>query len=256
MNIFSIAGSLWRHKWATIPVIVLTVLAMGYVLVGRSSTYSSKAYVLLENAPAVTQTVNKDGALPTGYNPLASLQNLVQVADVLSQMVTAPAEETKLVNEGAAPGYEVSSDNSLETPPVVDIVGVGNSPQQAINSAQLVATDIEAQLYSLQTSQNVSKTFLITSVEYVKPTFAAKSASSHLRSAIVVLVAGLLVLLVAISVSQSIEERRGTRKRQSQPLSSGDASAVDEEPKPQAESSSVVDARQASNGSLAEVPPA
>jgi uncharacterized protein involved in exopolysaccharide biosynthesis len=254
MNIFSIAGSLWRHKWATIPVIVLTVIAMGYVVVGRPSTYASKANVLLENAPLVTQTVNKNGTLPTGYNPLASLENLVQVADVLSQVAAAPAEEAKLVNEGAAPGYSVSPDNSLETPPILDIVGVGNSPQQAINSTQLVATDIQQQLLQLQEAQGVNKTFLITSIEYVKPTSAAKSASSHLRSAIVVLVAGLLVLLVAISVSQSIEERRRTPKRKP----GGDGPVAEGGREPQAGSSSAADGRPVPaelNGSLAEVPP-
>ena len=156
MNIFSIARSIWRHKWAAIPVIVLTVIAMAYVSVGKPVSYSAKAYMLLENAPLVTQTVNKDGGPPVGYNPVASLENLTQVGDVLSQMVTTPAEKAKIESKGAGAGYLVAPDNSLETPPILDITGVGSSPQQAIRSTQLISNEIQLQLYQLQVSQNVN----------------------------------------------------------------------------------------------------
>jgi hypothetical protein len=212
MNIFSIVRSIWRHKWAAIPVIVLTVIAMAYVSVGKPVSYSAKAYMLLENAPLVTQTVNKDGGPPVGYNPVASLENLTQVGDVLSQMVTTPAEEAKIEKKGAGAGYLVVPDNSLETPPILDITGVGSSPQQAIRSTQLISTEIQLQLYQLQVSQNVNKPYLIQSVEYVKPTTAAKSAT-RLQPAIVVLVVGLIVLLVAVSASQSIQLRRMLKRR-------------------------------------------
>jgi uncharacterized protein involved in exopolysaccharide biosynthesis len=226
MNIFSIVGSIWRHKWAAIPVIVLTAIAMAYVSVGKPPSYSAKAYMLLENSPVVAEpTVNKDGGPPVGYNPVASLQNLTQVGDVLSQMVTTPAEEAKLTKKGAAPGYLVTPDNSLETPPILDITGVGSTPRQAISSTTLIANEIQVQLYQLQVSQNVNKPYLITSVEYVKPTIAAK-ASSSLQPAIVVLVAGLIVLLVAVSMSQSIQERR-TLKRKSRLSSSSHASVAE-----------------------------
>jgi uncharacterized protein involved in exopolysaccharide biosynthesis len=236
MNIFSIAGSIWRHKWAAIPVIVLTVIAMAYVSVGKPPSYSAKAYMLLENSPVVAEpAVNKDGGPPVGYNPVASLENLTQVGDVLSQMVSTPAEEAKLTRKGAAPGYLVTPDNSLETPPILDIKGVGSTPRQAIISTTLIASEIQVQLYQLQVTQNVNKPYLITSVEYVKPTTAAKAASS-LQPAIVVLVAGLIVLLVAVSMSQSIQERR-TQKRKSRLPSSGDGSVAEGS----AESSSATD---------------
>jgi len=225
MNIFSIARSIWRHKWAAIPVIVLTAIAMAYVSMGKAPTYSAKAFILLENAPVVAQpTVNKDGGPPVGYNPVASLENLTQVGVVLSQVVTTPTEEAKLAKEGVAPGYLVTPDNSLETPPIVDITGVGSSPKQAISSAQLISNEIQQQLYQLQVTQGVNKPYLITSIEYAKPTTATKSASK-VQPAIVVLVAGLFVLLVTVSTSQSIQERRALR-RSSALRAAGDAAAA------------------------------
>src|ERR1700745_3289806 len=114
MDLFAIAGSLWRHKWATIPVIILTAIVMIYVAAGRPATYAPKAYVLLESPPAVgaISTSPKDAPVNSN-NPLASLNNLVQVADVLCQVVTSPAETQKLEQEGASPGYQVAPDSSL-----------------------------------------------------------------------------------------------------------------------------------------------
>lgn len=224
MNLFAIAGSFRRHKWAVIPVIILTVIAIIYVVAARPSTYASNASLLLENPPAAPSIgqIDQDPKLAqvNANNPLASLQNLVQVADVLSQFETSPAETQKLEQEGASPGYQVTPDSSLETPPVIDITGVGANPQAAIQSAQMVAEDIEQELYHLQVEQHVNKSYLITSIEYVKPTTATSSSSSKLRSAAVVLVIGLILLLVTVSMSQSHEERRrATKPQQERPSS-------------------------------------
>ena len=223
MNVFAIVGSFRRHKWAAAPVIILTVIAMIYVIAVRPSTYVSNADVLLENPPAAPSIgqINVDPKLAkvNANNPLASLQNLVQVADVLSQMATSPAETSKLEQDGVNPGYQVSPDSSLETPPIIDITGVGATPQAAIQSAQVVASDIQQQLYQLQVEQHVNRAYLVTSVEYVKPTTAMSSSSSKLRSAVAVLAIGLILLLIAVSVSQSVEERKRSSKAPSQPQS-------------------------------------
>jgi hypothetical protein len=215
MNLYAIAGSFRRHKLATIPVIVLTLIAMFYIVAVRPATFASSADVLLENPPNAPSTgqidVNPKLAQVNANNPLASLGNLVQVADVLSQVETSPADTVKLEREGVSPGFEVVPDSSLETPPVIDITGVGTTPQAAIQSTQLVATDIQQQLYQLQVEQHANKAYLITSVEYVRPTIATSSSSSKLRSAVEVLVIGLILLLVTVTVSQSISEKRRIR---------------------------------------------
>jgi uncharacterized protein involved in exopolysaccharide biosynthesis len=47
MDFFSIFGTLWRHKWVSIPLVLLTLLGMGYVLALRPPTYQAKADILL-----------------------------------------------------------------------------------------------------------------------------------------------------------------------------------------------------------------
>ena len=209
MNLFAIAGSFRRHKWATIPVIVLTAIAVMYIIALKPPTYAAKAYVLLENPPNVGQ-IHVDPKLPpiNSNNPLASLENLAQVADVLSEVVTSPAETQQLEQEGASQGYQLTPDSSLGTPPAIDITGAGSSPQAAIQSAQLVANAVMQELNQLQVAQHVNKMYMITSIEYVKPTKATASSKSKIRSAVIVLAIGLIVLLVTVSVSQSAQQRR------------------------------------------------
>ena len=227
MDLFAIARSFRRHKWATLPVIILTAIAVIYVVAAKPTTYASNADVLLENPPAAPSIgqidVDPKVAKVNANNPLASLQNLVQVADVLSQMEASPAETKKLEQEGASPGYQVAPDSSLETPPVIDITGVGANSQEAIRSAQVIAGDIQQELYQLQVEQHVNKSYLITSVRCSKPTTVTSSSSSKIRSTVVVLVLGLILLLVTVSVSQSIEARRKASKTQRERSSSAES---------------------------------
>jgi uncharacterized protein involved in exopolysaccharide biosynthesis len=214
MNLFAIAGSFRRYKWSTIPVVLLTVFGLIYILAVQPPSYASKAFVLLENPPNVGQ-VHLSTPVDSN-NPLASLENLVQVADVLSQIVTSPAETQELEQKGASAGYLVAPDSSLETPPAIDITGVGPTPQAAITSAQLVADAVKQELNQLQAAQHVNKTYLITSIEYVTPTSATSSSKSKIRSAAVVLAIGVILLLVAVSVAQSAQERRKRAKPESE----------------------------------------
>ncbi len=218
MNLFAIVGTLWQHKRVMIPVILLTIFGMLYIVAVQNPTYQAKASVLLTNPPTppTSAQIAADPSLAgvNTYNPLASLGNLVLVADVLIEVVTSPVAKQALVQAGANPGYQVASDVSLETPPAIDITGVGSNAQSAVQSAQLVADAISRDLTQIQVNQHVNSKYMISSVEYLKPTSATTSSSGKLRTMIVVVAIGFILLLVAVSVSQAFEERKNGRQRQ------------------------------------------
>ena len=218
MNLFTIAGSLWRHKWAALPVILLTAAAMIYTVALKPAAYQATAFVLLESPPQgpTIGQIELDPKLARidANNALASVGNLTQVADVLAQMAGSPVSTALLRQEGAIAGYSVAPDSSVDTPPVIDVVGVGPTPAKAIRSTQLVVNDIQQELYHLQAEQRINKSYFIPSIEYVRPTTATSSSSSKVRSAAVIAIIGLLLLLVVVSVAQSVEERRGQARHQ------------------------------------------
>jgi uncharacterized membrane protein len=216
MDLFSIFGTLWRHKWVSIPVVLLTLAGMAYVLALRPPTYEAKADILLTNPPAAPTAfqISQDPSLAKMNNPLANLGSLTYVAEVLINTVTAPAAQAGLLQEGVK-AYQVILDNASQSnvPPAIDVVATRRKPQAAMRSAQLVATAISSELVQLQASQNVQNKDMITAVEYVTPSSAAKSTGTVETTAGVAAI-GLILLLVAVSIAQGRAEQKNRRARQ------------------------------------------
>jgi hypothetical protein len=219
MDFFSIGGTLWRHKWVSIPVIFLTVLGVVYVMVIQTATFQADAKVLLTNPPAPPTAVEiaQDPALAKTNNPFANLGNLTYVADVLIDEVSAAADRDALTKAGAG-GYTVALDDADQTsiPPAIDITGTGVNAQAAIRSVQLVTSDLVRDLGKMQLAQNVRSKYMINAVEYVTPTAATQVSAERLRVAAGVVAIGLIALLLAVSMAQGREEsnrrsRRGSR---------------------------------------------
>jgi hypothetical protein len=216
MDLFSIGGTLWRHKLAAIPVVLLTLLGMGYVLALKPATYEANADILLTNPPAAPTAfqISQNPGLAKMNNPLASLSSLTYVAEVLINSVTAQTAKDELKQAGAS-GYQVVLDNATQSnvPPAIDVDATGRKPQAAMRSAQLVATAISSELVRLQASQHVQRKYMITAIEYVTPSSATKS-SGDLETAAGVAAIGLILLLVAVSLAQGLQEQKNRRLRQ------------------------------------------
>jgi capsular polysaccharide biosynthesis protein len=212
MDLISVAQSLWRHKLVTIPVIVLTALMAFYVVKIKPPVYQSSASILLANPPTgaapsqVTTNPRLKNANP--YNTFVSYGNLAIVADTVIQLVTAPTGQQALSQSGVDPRYQMELSSAFGNPPIINITGVGSSPQVAIRSASLLAEAVKANLYNLQVKQGVDSFYMITTVEIVKPTQALRSSSGKLRSLIAVLGVGLILLFVAVSVTDAVDKRR------------------------------------------------
>jgi hypothetical protein len=216
VDFFSIGGTLWRHKWVSIPLVLLTLLGMAYVLALKPPTYAAKADILLTDPPAAPTEfqISQDPSLAKMYNPLANLTSLTYVAEVLINTVTAPAAKAELTQAGAS-GYQVVLDNASQSnvPPAIDVAATGRKPRTAMRSAQLVAAAISSELVQLQASQHVQGKYMITAVEYVTPSSATKS-SGNLETAAGVAAIGLILLLVTVSIAQGHAEQKNSRSRQ------------------------------------------
>ena len=215
MDLFSIFGTLWRHKWVAIPVVLLTLLGMAYVLALRPPTYEANADILLTNPPVgpTDFQISQDPSLAQMYNPLSGLGSLTYVAEVLINTVTAPAAKAELVQEGVS-GYQVVLDNGSQSqvPPAIDVTGTGRSARVATESAQLTAVAIASELVQLQANQDVQSKYMITAVEYVTPSSATKS-TGNLETAAGVAAIGLILLLVTVSMAQGRAEQKNSRSR-------------------------------------------
>lgn len=221
MDLFTLVGTIWRHRIATIPVILITIVGMAYVMVLKPPTYKASAEILLANPPnpPTAAQIAADPALGkiNWNNPYLGYGNLVLVADVVIDLVNSAAVQNVLVQQGADPNYTVALDNAFENPPIIQASGTGSSSAAAIKSAQLVAGEVIQSLYQIQAEQQVNSHYMIKGSEFVKPMVATSSSSGKLRSLVAFTALGLILLLIAVSISQSLENRKLTRKSRSRP---------------------------------------
>jgi capsular polysaccharide biosynthesis protein len=212
MDLLSIVNSLWRHKIIAIPVIIFTAMAAFYIVKLKPPVYQVSASVLLANppGPATQAQIAQNPELKNinPYNAFAGYGNLQVVADILIEVLTSPASQSALTQAGVDPRYTVALSTDYGDPPIIDITGEGASAQKAILSANVISATIKADLVHLQLGEGIASHYNITAINLVTPTQARPSSSGKLRSLIAVLGLGLILLFVAVSVTDGIERRK------------------------------------------------
>jgi capsular polysaccharide biosynthesis protein len=212
MDLLSVAQSLWRHKLVTIPVIVLTALMGLYIVKVKPPVYEATASLLLTNpqSGATASQIAADPRLKTAnpYNTFVSYGSLAIIGDTMIELVTAPTAQQALTKSGVDSRYQMELSNAFGNPPIINITGVGSSGQEAIRSATLLVDAAKADLHNVQVQLSIDSFYMITAVEIVKPTQAQRSSSGKPRSLIAVLAIGLILLFVAVSVTDAVDKRR------------------------------------------------
>lgn len=211
MDLISMAQILWRRKILTIPLLILTALGAFYVVKVKPPTYQAQSSILMvPPSPPTAAQIAADPALGkiNPNNPYMNYGDYSVVADTLIDTVTDSANQRALATQGADPRYQLALSTDYGNPPIIDITGVGHSPQIAMRSAELVTQAAEADLYKLQANAGVNRLYMIRATQLITPTAATSSMSGKLRTLIAVLAAGMLLLFVAVSLAEAVEKRR------------------------------------------------
>jgi hypothetical protein len=217
MDLFSIGHNIWRHKLATLPVILLTALGLVYALALKQPVYQTTSSFALISPPAppTNQQLAQDPALGrvNSNNPFVNYGDLSIVADLLAQVVSADSERTALVKQGADGSYVVAPDQQFGlNAPLLQITGVGSTAQAAIRTATLVGQALSQQMDALQSARGVDSRYWIQPLQVTGPDQATLQLSSKLRLVLGVLGIGVILMFVMVSV-MSAREERATRKR-------------------------------------------
>src|SRR4051812_36114559 len=116
MDLLLIVTRIWRHKFVTVPLILLTLGGAAYVAKVKKPVYQVSATYLLVNPPSgpTQQQITADPALAhvRADNPYTRFGNDPVMIDVLSRTMSTPTERQKLIAEGADPRYTVESTTS------------------------------------------------------------------------------------------------------------------------------------------------
>jgi capsular polysaccharide biosynthesis protein len=210
MDLISIARTIFRHKLAVIPAIIITALGIFYVIAIKPPEYQATATIVLISPPTPpsTEQIAADPKLAkiNANNPYVDYGDLSIVADVVLSVVDSDASQQTLLSEGV--DARSSAGPSPDSGAIIQVNGIGKSVQGAIQSANLVADATQSDLALLQERQKVNPAYMITSVILVRPQQAQLVLSGKLRYLIAVLALGVILLFISVSSAQAIENRR------------------------------------------------
>jgi hypothetical protein len=213
MDLLAITQTIWRHKLATIPIIVLTLIGAVYVMALKPSVYEASASYILINPPAppTAEQIAADPALgKIKYdNPYTRFGDQSVVVDVLARTIAAEKSRAALVKAGADPRFVVAP--SMEfgfASPIVQITGVGPSAAAALSTARLVSTAVTDELNRMQAVQHVDPHYRIRPLQVDFANQATLRVSGKLRMLVGVMALGALLLFFAVSILKALGERK------------------------------------------------
>jgi capsular polysaccharide biosynthesis protein len=189
MDLLSIGLAVWRHKLAIIPIIMLTVLAVFYVLVIKPPVYETSSSLLFLNPTGPPTRVSTD-------NPYSNLGE-VWTADAVVSAVA-----------GDFPQVQITLSTNPNNPPIIEISGTGSTAQAAVNITNQATGQAISELYQMQKAQGVNDLYMIKAIELGHPGYSQPTLSGKLRSLIAIFALAAIFLFVAVSISQKMEKNR------------------------------------------------
>jgi hypothetical protein len=221
VDLLRISRILRRHKLLTFPVVILTVLGMGYALVGTKPLYQSTADYLLSpppSAPTPGQLAADPSLAKANYdNVYARLPDLSVVVDIVAAKITGTAESQALLAQGADPRFSIAPVEKYGSPtPILEVTGTGSTAAEALKTRELVSAASIRDLYSMQASQGTSPFYMINALP-MATTSPRLKVSSKLRDVIAVVALGGFLLFLAVSIGDAIDKKRAERGAAGEP---------------------------------------
>lgn len=216
MDLLVIGRKIWLYRVATVPIIVLTMLAAFYVVVIKEPEYEATSnYVLINPPPPPSQEdIAVDPALGriNTDNPFTRFSDQSAVVGLLVSRLSNEATREALSAKGADPRYEVGPSSEFSASSLLlEITGVGATPEQAIASARLVGAGLVGELGKLQESNGVAPSYRIKAQSVTAAESAQRKVSSTLRPLVGVLVLGGILLFVVVSAGEALTTLRSER---------------------------------------------
>jgi hypothetical protein len=204
MDLIQIGQTIMRHKWVTLPIVCLTLIALFYVTALKPKPYTANvAYMLIP--PNTANANNNEGNAQN--NPFVRFGDLSVIVDMLTEQMSANPLHANIVKQGADPNFTVTADGDYGASPILETTGNGPSAVAAEASANIAGHAAVSLLENLQVQQGVDRGNRITML-LLQPANATLKASSVVRSAAGVLVAGGLVLAMAVSFASGLADVR------------------------------------------------
>lgn len=215
MSLLAILRTILRHKVATMPIVLLTLVGVGYVVAFTTPVYEAKASYAFINPPGPPSPaeVARDPNLANiqADNPYTRFADQSVVVDILVRKVVSGQVRRELLKEGADPRYDVIPSRQFGSSPIAEVTGVGATAAIAETTARTVSEALRYQLKALQAAEGVAPRYMIRALEVEGPEGARLRVASRVRSLVAVLGLGTVVLFVMVSITEAFDIKRAER---------------------------------------------
>jgi capsular polysaccharide biosynthesis protein len=209
MDFWDLVKLMWRRWYVTVPMLLVTALAAGWIVVTVGPEYQATGYVTV--VPPAVQRQPESGQT-TQVNPWNE-EALADAASIRLQGKT-------LRDEMAAAGYEAKwSVEITGRLPVINMEVVAPTAEQAIDTMHALQEVVEQEVAERQSEYNVSDGEHFTTVRYDQGESVETTASRLRRTLVAVVAAGLIFTVAAVAAFDAVARWRRSR-RGSQPQTS------------------------------------
>jgi hypothetical protein len=215
MELLAIVRTMWRHRVLSLTVVGLTFLGLIYVafLTPREYETTSSTVLFPARERPSAEEIQEDPSLgAVGNNPFSLFGDPSVIIDVVAKRLSTESAREALSAAGADDRYEISASVSYgSTRPFVEVVAIGDDPEAASRTIEVVQTAVAAELQKVQEEQGVDPRFMITPFVVDPGDEPVLLVSGLLRPAVAVLGLGGIALFVMLSVAVALDHRRAER---------------------------------------------
>ncbi len=205
MDLWDLTRLLFRRWYLAVPMLVVTLAAVGFTAATVKPDYSATGYVQL-----IPPTVSPDAAERSGRtpNPWAQLG-----VDALGRAaiikVQDPTVVEQLVRSGYSESFTIGQDGGS---PVLTVEAIGRTPEQASATVRQVIVQLTDAMATEQANYRVASQDAITAIVLNDGSHAEAVTSKPKRALIAVSAVGLL-LTAALTIGVDALLRRRLRQR-------------------------------------------
>jgi hypothetical protein len=195
--------------------LVLTLAAEAYVFFfAPRSDMVSTVYVLVTPRVPSVEEMRTDPAVAAANsdNPYLRSADSSLITQVMATKLSSTDVVDSLKAAGLSPDYTVTLPATTGAGQLIRMEATGPSPQLAITTAEALGRHLTAKLRDAQKVNGAADRYLFTALQIDPPSKATEQFSSRLRSMIVVLIGGVILLFGAVSIARMLENSRAARK--------------------------------------------
>jgi capsular polysaccharide biosynthesis protein len=215
MDPVAVIRAMFRYKSFLAPVLLLTVLAAIYVFQFGPRYYEAGTSFAVVNPRVPTDRdllLDPSLAKLNGDNPFLRSSDQSLISEVVISRLASSEVSDVLKADGLSTDYTVTkgiNGNGF----VISITARGDSEEQALKTASALGDELQQNLRAVQKVNNADDRFLFTGLAITPLSKATEQFSSRLRSVIMVVFGGTVLMFGAVSMARSMEAATLKRHR-------------------------------------------